>query len=200
VLLVTWALVGQHGALHFAPEKGPMVLLSKVKAAVVAAASSALAACTGLTGNVRLQDEDWFAKCPAEARKTVKLLGIDDEGIAFLDDGPNVITHDAGCEVKAGPLQIEPAIPGLTGKGPVLVGEIRLAPDGASLRFTKLKLRDGREFPVCAIATAAGARPYYGPGLETVHPNPAMPPASELHAAQGFIYVTTGKLDVYLAK
>jgi serine/threonine protein kinase len=199
-LVVVGVLPGQNRDSGSTPEKGPMVLLGKAKAAVVGAACAMLS-CAELAGKVRPQDEDWLAHCSEKARKTVAMLGMEDSGIALLDDGANVITHDIGCEVRTGPVEIHPAVSGLANHAWTLAGKIKTGSDGASLQFDTLKLDDGRELPVCAIGVASGAREVYGPGImKGDMSDPEREPDSKLHARDGFIYVITGRLDVYFAK
>jgi serine/threonine protein kinase len=183
-LMVPLRSLGQHEGAGSFFERGA-TLLGKAKAAVVAAASVVLAACPALTGKVRADDKEWLrTKCPEEGRETARSFGVRSSA-AFLDAGPNVLLHDRGVEVRAGPVEAE-ALLSTTAEGiPVqLFGEIRTGTDGASVRFTHLKrVADGQELPFCAIAAVGD-----GPGIPKAE-IPPFPPASELHS--GFVLVTT---------
>jgi hypothetical protein len=106
-----------------------------------------------------------------------------------LDEGPNVKRHGFGYEMRAGPIEFKPSNLDWLGGG-TLYGEIRIAPDGASVRFTKLKMdNENREHAICATA-----RPQTDPlGFSKMPKNhPARVPDSELRPNEGFIYVIGG--------
>jgi len=200
-LVVPWLALGQHERAGPFFERG-VALLGKAKAAVVAAASTVLAACVGL--KVRTGERDWLETCSPEARKNVTELELETSGgSATLLEGPNVIVPEAGVELKDGPVEARANIstPSRTVAGR-LFGDIRTGSDGASIHFTKLKLFDGsepegqppagRELKICAIAYVPG----YGaePGIPKVeHPSEPV----ELHP--GFTYVTTRALRIHFA-
>jgi hypothetical protein len=199
--LVAWLYLGQHCPADPSAEKGSTVLC-KAKLVIVAGVSTALSSCAALMGNVRPGDREFIDKCSPEKRQVLKELNIEHVGLAFLDNGPNVIKHRIGCEVKTGPVEVYPSIGGLEDQGGgKLIGEIRTGPDGASVRFHTLKLHDGREREVCAIGVARGDFYHYGPGIRRF-PDDELErePDSKLHRDQGFIYVIHGALDIILAK
>jgi len=198
--IVSVAVLRQHDASGSSPEKGPVVLSGKAKAAVVAAVCAGIS-CAQLAGKVRPQDEEWFSNCSEDARLTARRLGLDDQGLANLDPGPNVILHPgyACVEVHAGPVEIAPSIPG-TGEHSVrLLGEIRTGSDGAAVRFDRIRLDDGPELPICAIAVA-GSRDEYGSGIAKLPENRPRPPASELHEKEGFALVLTNIVNIHIAR
>jgi len=168
--------------------------------AMLAVAACTALACAGV--KVRTGDLDWLAQCPAEARETVRLLGInpgapDDEGpaVAILLKGPSVIPHHIGCEVRDGPVEASVLMDPMDASG-TLKGTIRVGSDGASFRFHEL-VRGERRYPICAI----GAEDFvnWGPGVDPVYPDSkSRAPASELHPKE-YIYITTGRLRIRVA-
>jgi hypothetical protein len=178
----------------FQQRPAPIAVKGRRMKAVTLAGACGAFACIGV--QVRTGDNDWLANCPAEARRTVRAFDMGWEGVALLDEGPNVKRHYQGCEVKDGPVEIFPGL--RAGKVPEkskLVGVIRTGADGASLRFDKLVLPDGKEYPICALAAETFE---WGPGIDKVRDDdPNRAPTSELHS--GFTYVTTGMLKIRLA-
>lgn len=94
--------------------------------------------------DAQADDEAWLAACSPEARKTARDLGLEpDGGDALLEVELRPGPVQAAVSIAASPRDVEGD----------LTGEIVAAPDGASIHFTKLRLEDGREFPVCAYAS-----------------------------------------------
>jgi eukaryotic-like serine/threonine-protein kinase len=160
---------------------------------VVTVAAATVLVSTGLLGRVRADDEAWLATCSPAARKTVRDLGIAPEPAdAWLEDGPSVIMHDAFAELRDGPFE---AVVSATGVVGILAGDIHVGSDGASLRFTRLKLDGGQVLPICGWG--ADWRAPGRPGLDKVE-LPPFPPESELH--EGYLLVPTGRLVVQFAR
>jgi len=182
--------------------------LGMVKAAVAVVVSSVVTACTGLTSNLRTEERDFLAQCSPKARRTVADLELppDDGGAVVLKGDNAIIPFGGGLEVRNGPVTAEAAWQ--TPNGFVvawLFGEIRTDSEGASLRFTRLKVAtgsEGREGPpagpeyeICAVAAArVGARAYKDFGIKRAR-DPLRP--EDLHP--GFLFVTTGALRIHLA-
>jgi hypothetical protein len=194
-------------------------VLCKAKVAVVGVVSTALS-CVGLM-NVRAADREFFHSCPAKARETVKLLGISNAAGASFVEGPNVRKLKYGYALRAGPVEARSDNARWLG-GAILFGEIRTDSNGASLRFTKLKLladrrfQDGMppyyitradetlrmlrekgigyEFPICAVNFESDL-----PGFRKMTDDEIrrLPPA-ERNLGEGFIYVVSG-LDLDFA-
>jgi hypothetical protein len=177
----------------------------KARAAVVAVVSSAVSACALLLGHVRPGDKDFLAQCSPEARKPITELNLEtDGGLGVILEGPNVmLPWDGGVELRDGPVQVTAAIS--TPSHAVigwLSGNIKTGSDGASLRFNKFKLFNGSEaknqppagpeIDVCAVASERGAGSNYGIP-KAIDP----PPPSERH--QGYVFVTTGALQIHFA-
>jgi len=176
-------------ALAFAGSvrQGGTMLFGRAKVAVVAGASALLTACPLLTGRVRAGDKEWLnTKCSAEARKTAQDLDLDNHGPVAFVEGPNVIEHDYGTEVRNGPVVMAGVIPASPkGVSVVLFGEIRTGTDGASIQITRLQVYpDGPERPICGIIYVRGSRG--SPGIPKREVGP-FPPASELHP--GYVLV-----------
>jgi hypothetical protein len=212
-------ILGQDCPPDLLAKEGPTVLC-KAKFAFVAAASTALS-CVGLM-SVRAADRDFFHSCPAEARGTVELLGISNHGTASLVEGPNVRELEGGYELRPGPVEAYSGNASWLGGG-ILLGEIRTDSNGASIRFTKLKLladskfQDGRspdsraradktlrmlrekgigyELPICAVVYARDL-----PGFRKMPDDEIdRTPASELRPGEGFIYVKSGMVALDFA-
>src|SRR5262249_61086671 len=123
--------------------------------------------CGQLTGKVLTQDKEWFDKCPPEARQKMTKIHMEAFGLgAFTKISPNFIAHDVGCEVRSGPTVASISIPGFAG---FMSGRILTGSDGASVRFDKIRLKDGQELPICAYASI-GYKQGFGPGIELVLP------------------------------
>jgi len=207
VAVVVWLFVGQRGAASSHSE-GKLMALGKVKATVAVAVSSVITACTGLTGNLRSDEKDFLEHCPPKARKVVADLELPpDAGMAVVLKGENaLIPFWGGLEVRNGPVTVSAIFP--TPRGSVvghLFGEIRTDSEGASLRFTKLKVANGSEgrndppagpeHEICAIASARdGAHASLDFGIPKAT-NPLRP--QDLHP--GFLFVTTGELHIHFA-
>jgi len=188
------------------PEPSPAPVKRAAPRAPKAVVLTAAAALTGLAcPSIKVRpDEDlqWLASCPAEARETVRALGLiagspDDEGpiVAQLPKGPNVIPHHAGCEIKEGPVEV-PAWMAPSDYSGTLVGTVIAGTDRVHFRFHELDLPDGRKLPICGIG--ADSFLAFGPGVGLVaKDDPDRAPASELHP--GFLYITTGRFRVRLA-
>jgi eukaryotic-like serine/threonine-protein kinase len=166
-------------------------------AAAIAAAATLCASCTGV--KVRPEDDlAWLASCPAEARETVRTLGIDvgeptEEGpnYALLLKGPNVLPREAGCEVREGEVRASALMHPYSAAG-TLVGTAREGSDRVSFRFHELWLPDGRKLPICALGgTDFGG---HGPGVAKAED---APPASE--RTPGFLFITTGRIWIRVA-
>lgn len=107
----------------------------------------AVAAASVLLGRHAIPDDDqsWLQQCSPEARTTALALGL----------LPSAFTPEPGA--GAGPVEVRAsltAVPG--GFAARLFGELRTGSDGPSFRFTRLRLDDGRELPICAAASARG--------------------------------------------
>jgi hypothetical protein len=176
---------------------------SLVKLAV-AAGCAAFASCAA--AKVRTDDMDWLAKCPPESRKTVKELRLESEEHAILMKGENVIYQGPGIrqgvEIRQGPIA---ANAGLFNAGPDqkmgrvarFVGTALTGPDGASLRFDKVVMEDGRQLPVCGLGGQMGKK---WPGVNLVDRNdPGRVPEADLHPSTGYIYVLTRLIEIRLA-
>jgi len=182
--------------------------LGKVKAAVAVAVSSVVTACTGLTSNLRTEERDFLAQCSPKARKNVADLQLPpDDGDAVVLKGDNaIIPFWGGLEVRNGPVTVSAIFP--APRGSVvgdLFGQIRTDADGASLRFTKIKVTNGSEgrndppagpeYEICAVASARdGAHASLDFGIPKAT-DPLRP--QDLHP--GFLFVTTGALRIHLA-
>ena len=205
VAVVVWLLLGQRGASGSYFQRETMAF-SKTKAVIAAVVSSAVTACTGIFSNLRAGDRDFLAQCPPEARKVVADLELPlDTGLAEILDGPNIfVPFTGGVEVRDGPVTVSAIFS--TPNGSVvgrLFGEIRTDSKGASLRFTRIRVRNGSEaqheapagpeYDVCAVAsTRSRVKSYEDYGIPKAE-NPRRP--QDLHP--GFLFVTTGALRIH---
>lgn len=121
-------------------------------------------------------DEQWLASCQSPAREAVG------EGSTFvrLHEGPNVILHDDGYEVKTGLVEVDADDGRLTGK-------VIAAGDRVHFRFTGFRPSNGPSHSICGIA-ADGLSDH----LQGVAANP-----SELHP--GYLRLPPEPLRIRLA-
>jgi hypothetical protein len=153
----------------------------------------------------RADEVEWLEKCPPESREAVTsipLTKVLDARFAFKDpvfleeEGGNVIRHEAGVEIREGPIVAGTNIP-YPARAVVFHGHARTGVDGVSLRFTRLVFpEDGREFAICALGGAWGDWP--GLNIARKH-HPDAVPESKLHSDAGYVYVTTDLLELRIA-
>jgi hypothetical protein len=178
------------------------VLFRAPRAAAVLTAAAATALSGATCQNIKTRPEDelaWLANCPAEARETVRLLGIntggpDEEGpnVAILDKGLNVIPHKAGCEVREGEVRAAGVMSPMSAFG-TLIGTVREGSDRVFFRFHTL-LKEGHKYPICAI----GAEDFLGHGPGVSRPEDLGPPPG-VKSTPGFIWITTGEFTIRVA-
>jgi hypothetical protein len=172
----------------------------------VAVAAGCAVFCSCAAAKVRMDDMEWLSKCPPESRKTVKDLRLETEDHALLLKGDNVIYQGTGIkqgvEIRQGPIA---ANGGLFSSGPDqkmgrvarFMGTALAGGDGASLRFDKVVLEDGRQLPICALGGQIGRR---WPGLNPVDKSdPARVPEAQLHAGTGYVYVLSRLIEIRVA-
>jgi eukaryotic-like serine/threonine-protein kinase len=108
--------------------------------------------------------ERFLALCPAEARATPgKLDLLAEEHVAFLrpDAGTPVtetpIARGGALNLKPGPVSADLFVVIRDREVAVtLFGLAKTSPQRVELLFDRLRLPDGREFPLCAVATEGG--------------------------------------------